>query len=540
MSPETLLHLSTETLPFACAAMSGLGLLLVLVLLVRDMRRSRDIVRLEMALGLLGRGMGEGFSSGRQENGRNAAELRGEIGRMLHTLGEGTANRLSDLFLAQGQKLDGTTRQIAALTEGNERRQEALKLSVEARLTEIRTESATGVLQLRDEIARTLKETREGLAETLRDNRKALADNLNQMSEAQRERLNVVSKSVADLTLAHKAEQEVLRQRVEGRLDQLRTENSEKLEQMRATVDEKLQKTLHERVSASFAQVSDQLEKVHRSVGEMQTLATGVGDLKRVLTNVKSRGTFGEVNLGALLEETLTLDQYGKNVEIRPASGERVEFAIRLPGQHDDGQLWLPIDCKFPTAEYERLAAAAEAGDAAGVEEASRGLEVAIKASAKTIAGKYVVPPYSTDFAILFLPTEGLYAEIVRRPGLLDFLQREHRILVAGPTTLSALLSSLRMGFRTLAIQKRSSEVWQLPSAVKTEFAKYGESLDKVQQRINQASDEMDRVATRRRAMDRKLRQVDQLPDGESAALLTLPTQETLRLVSDGLGESAA
>jgi DNA recombination protein RmuC len=280
---------------------------------------------------------------------------------------------------------------------------------------------------------------------------------------------------------------------------------------------------------------------VHKSVGEMQTLATGVGDLKRVLTNVKSRGTFGEVSLGALLEETLTAEQFGKNVEIRPGSGERVEFAIRLPGQHDDALLWLPIDCKFPTEQYERLTTAVDAGESKAVDAAQREVETAIKNSAKTIAQKYLAPPHSTDFAIMFLPTEGLYAEVVRRPGLVDFIQREHRVMIAGPTTLWALLSSLRMGFRTLAIQKRSGEVWQILGAVKSEFAKYGEAMDKVRQRLDQAGSELDNVARRQRVLGKKLNQVDQLPDGESAALLTLPGNEQLRLVSpDGLDESAA
>jgi DNA recombination protein RmuC len=312
------------------------------------------------------------------------------------------------------------------------------------------------------------------------------------------------------------------RRTIEQRLDAMRADNAEKLEAMRATVDEKLHHTLEERLGASFKLVSDQLEQVFKSVGEMQSLAAGVGDLKRVLTNVKARGTWGEVSLGGILGEVLTAEQYDRNVEIRPGSNQRVEFAIRLPGTEESGPLWLPIDAKFPTEDYERLSEAADRADGAGVETAGKAIETRIRQAARDICTKYVVPPHSTDFALLFLPTEGLYAEIVRRPGLVDALQRDWRVVVAGPTTLLALLNSLRMGFRSLAIQQRSSEVWQVLRAVKTEFEKYGEVLDRVQKKLQEASNTIEDVAVRRRQIGRKLASVETLTEVEARLLLPL------------------
>jgi DNA recombination protein RmuC len=320
------------------------------------------------------------------------------------------------------------------------------------------------------------------------------------------------------------------RRTVEERLDAMRADNNEKLDAMRATVDEKLHHTLEERLGASFKLVSDQLEQVFKSVGEMQSLAAGVGDLKRVLTNVKSRGTWGEVSLGGILEQVLTVEQYERNVEIRPGSGQRVEFAIRLPGADGDGPLWLPIDAKFPTEDYERLVDAAERADSAAAETAAKAVEARVRQAARDIHSKYVAPPYSTDFALMFLPTEGLYAETVRRAGLVDALQRDCRVVVAGPTTLLALLNSLRMGFRSLAIQQRSSEVWQVLRAVKGEFEKYGVILDKVQKKLDEASATIEGVSRSRRQIDRRLAQVESLPEREAALLLGL----------DSAAESAA
>jgi DNA recombination protein RmuC len=317
---------------------------------------------------------------------------------------------------------------------------------------------------------------------------------------------------------------------LEARLKDIEANNSAKLEEMRRTVDEKLHATLEQRLGESFKLVSDRLEQVHRGLGEMQTLAAGVGDLKKVLTNVKTRGTWGEVQLESLLEQLLTPDQYAKNVATIPNSNDRVEFAIKLPGRHDaPGQsgvnavatpVWLPVDAKFPREDYERLIDAQDRADVVAVEEASRALEGRIRAEAKAIAQKYVAPPHTTDFALLFLPTEGLYAEILRRPGLTDFLQREYRVSVTGPTTLTALLNSLQMGFRTLAIEQRSSEVWQVLGAVKTEFRKFGEVLSKTRSQLEAVTRSIESAETRTRQMSKKLRDVEALPGEQAANLL--------------------
>jgi len=315
-----------------------------------------------------------------------------------------------------------------------------------------------------------------------------------------------------------------LRKSVETRLTAMQEDNAKKLEQMRATVDEKLQGTLEKRLGESFKLVSDRLEQVHKGLGEMQTLATGVGDLKKVLTNVKSRGTWGEVQLGALLEQVLTPEQYEKNVTTKPGSGEVVEYAIRLPGRTEDKTeiVWLPIDAKFPTEDYQRLVEAQERSDLGAMEIASKQLEERIKGCAKDISTKYLNPPATTDFGILFIPTEGLYAEVLRRPGLTESLQRVHRVTVAGPTTLGAMLNSLQMGFRTLAVEKRSSEVWTLLGAVKTEFSRYGEILDKVQKKLHEASNSIDTARSKTTTIERKLRRVEALPDTDTESLLKL------------------
>ena len=319
---------------------------------------------------------------------------------------------------------------------------------------------------------------------------------------------------------------EALRKAVEDRLTALQADNSAKLEQMRATVDERLQSTLETRLGESFRAVSERLEQVHRGLGEMQALASGVGDLKKVLTNVKTRGTWGEVQLGSLLEQVLAPGQYEANVATRPGSAERVEFAIKMPGREggDAGVVWLPVDAKFPQEDYQRLIEAADRGDAEAVETAARQLEARIKLSARDIHDKYLDPPHTTDFGVLFLPTEGLYAEVLRRPGLADAVQRDARVVVAGPTTLWAILNSLQMGFRTLAIEKRSSEVWALLGTVKTQFAKFGDLLEGVQKKLQEASNKMDDVARKSRTIQRKLRDVQELPAGESAPLLVAPS----------------
>lgn len=300
---------------------------------------------------------------------------------------------------------------------------------------------------------------------------------------------------------------------------QLRDEMREQLAAVRSTVDEQLQGTLERRLGESFSLVSAQLEQVHKGLGEMQTLAAGVGDLKKVLSNVKVRGTWGEVQLGNLLEQMLTSSQYAQNVCTKGEGAERVEYAIRLPGKSDGmEQVWLPIDAKFPQEDYARLVDALEAGDVAAAELASRQLDVRVRQCARDIADKYVAPPATTDFGIMFLPTEGLFAEVIRRPGLADVLQREHRVLVAGPTTLAALLNSLQMGFRTLAIEKRSSEVWVVLGDAKTEFRRYGDVLEKIKSKLQEATNAVDSASVRTRAIERKLRRVENSPDAASSA----------------------
>jgi DNA recombination protein RmuC len=325
-----------------------------------------------------------------------------------------------------------------------------------------------------------------------------------------------------------------VRQAVEQRLVALQDGNEKKLEQMRATVDEKLHATLEQRLGESFKQVADRLEQVHKGLGDMQALARDVGSLNRVLTNVKTRGIFGETQLAGLLEQVFTPEQYAANVATVPGSNERVEFAIRLPGQRQDGApLWLPVDAKFPREDYERLLDAHERADAAAVETSAKAIETRLRLEAKSIRAKYLAPPHTTDFAILFVPTEGLYAEALRRPGLVDSLQREHKVVLAGPTTLLATLTSLQMGFRTLALEKRSAEVWDVLGAVKTEFGKFGDVLARTKKKLDEASNTIDQAATRTRAMAKALKGVESLPDTQVALLLPALAADDDETVAD-------
>ncbi len=336
---------------------------------------------------------------------------------------------------------------------------------------------------------------------------------------------NVVGQTVK-LSEANEQRLEALRSIVDTRLQQLQDDNSKQLERMRVTVDEKLQGTLERRLGESFKLVSERLEQVHQGLGAMQQLASDVGGLQRVLTNVKTRGGWGEVQLGALLEQVLTADQFERNVRTREESGESVEYAIKLPGDANGGAVWLPIDAKFPVEDYQRLVAAQESADSPGTELAIKNLETQLRKCAKDICSKYINPPKTTDFALMFLPTEGLYAEAIRRVGLVEQVQRDCRVVFAGPTTLAALLNSLQMGFRTLSIQQRSSEVWNLLAAVKTEFSKFGDALTKVKDKLDQASSDMDKVATRSRVITKKLRDVEELPTNPEPLLPELLRDE--------------
>jgi len=345
---------------------------------------------------------------------------------------------------------------------------------------------------------------------------------MQQQSEAALRRFGeTLAEQLRLLSEASERRQGELRGAVETRLAALQEGNEKKLEQMRATVDEKLHATLEQRLGESFRQVADRLEQVHKGLGEMQGLARDVGALNRVLTNVKTRGVFGEVQLAGLLEQVLTPEQFAVNVATVPGSTERVEFAIRLPGQRQDGApLWLPIDAKFPREDYERLLDANERADATAMETAARAIETRLKLEARTIRAKYVSPPHTTDFAILFVPTEGLYAEALRRPGLVESMQREHKVMLAGPTTLLATLTSLQMGFRTLALEQRSVEVWEVLGAVKTEFAKFGDVLAKTKKKLDEASSTIEQAQTRSNVMTRRLKAVEALPEPRAAQLL--------------------
>src|SRR5690606_31380132 len=358
-----------------------------------------------------------------------------------------------------------------------------------------------------------LDKLREAVAE---DARKARTEG----ADAQQRFADQVGQRLAELTQRSEQRLGEMRTTLEQKLRELQAGNEAKLEQMRATVDEKLQSTLETRLGESFRLVSERLEHVQRGLGEMQQLATGVGDLKRVLGNVKSRGIFGEVQLAGLLEQVFAPDQYAANVDTIPGSNERVEFAVRFPGTNGDAPVWLPIDAKFPREDYERLLDAQENADADAARLAGDALERRVKLEAQRICDKYVAAPHTTEFAILFLPTEGLYAEVLRRPGLVDTLQRDCRIAVAGPTTLLALMTSFQMGFRTLAIQKRSSEVWRTLGAVKTEFGKFGDVLDAVQKKLTEASNKIEQTGVRTRAIQRQLRDVESLPGEEATKLL--------------------
>ena len=337
----------------------------------------------------------------------------------------------------------------------------------------------------------------------------------------QRQDLEAIRAQVEKLTALNEARIDAVRRTVDERLREIQAANTRELQEMRVTVDEKLQGTLTQRLGESFALVTERLEQVHKGLGEMQTLANGVGDLKKVLSNVKARGGWGEVQLETLLEQMLSPEQYERNAVTKELSREAVEFAVKFPGK-GDAPLLLPLDAKFPVEDYQQLLDAHERGDAEAVEAAGRRLDTAVRNAAKTIREKYINPPVTTDFAIMFLPTEGLYAEVLRRPGLAEQIQRECGVLIAGPTTLTAILSSLQMGFRTLAIEKRSSEVWRLLEAVKTEFTKFGGVIDKVNRNLETARNQMDALATRTRVVTRKLRDVGELPEADAKLLLRL------------------
>lgn len=399
------------------------------------------------------------------------------------------------------------------------RRRSGVEEEVVRRLADLEEAQEREEKMFRDEFSRSREETagaaksqREELSGALQRFNETTVKSISEVGAMLKAPIESVVGQTGKLSDANEQRLEALRSIVDTRLQQLQEDNSRQLDRMRVTVDEKLQGTLEKRLGESFKLVSERLEQVHQGLGAMQQLASDVGGLQRVLTNVKTRGGWGEVQLGALLEQVLTADQFERNVRTREESGETVEYAIKLPGDGNGAAVWLPIDAKFPVEDYHRLIAAQESSDTLASDSAMRQLETQLRKGAKDICSKYINPPRTTDFALMFLPTEGLYAEAIRRVGLVEQVQRDCRVVFAGPTTLAALLNSLQMGFRTLAIQQRSSEVWNLLAAVKSEFGKFGDSLSKVKDKLDQASSDMDKVAIRSRAITKKLRDVEELP----------------------------
>jgi len=374
----------------------------------------------------------------------------------------------------------------------------------------------------RDEALLSARQGREENASSVSAFGDSLLKRMSELAGLQKDQLDTFAVQLKGLTASNEGRMDRLRETLAERLRLIQEDTARKLEQMRATVDEKLHDTLEKRLGESFKLVSERLELVQRGLGEMQTLASGVGDLKKVLTNVKTRGTFGEIQLSSLLEQVLSPGQYDANVETKKGSGQRVEFALRLPGRDGtaDGMVWLPLDAKFPQEDYLQLVEAQESGDALAAGEASKQLDKTVRLMAAQIRDKYMDPPHTTDFGVMFLPTEGLFAEVLRRPGLFDVLQRDFKVMIAGPTTLAAMLNSLQMGFRTLAIEKRSAEVWNLLGAVRTEFSKFGQILEKTSKKLQEAGNHIDQAAVRSRSIEKKLKGVQEMPGSEAAALL--------------------
>ena len=491
------MDLSTPAwLPWLALAALLLNALLLLALLLRRPRRPSDVAARDELRQLLGQ-QGERLERGlRQEMGEGARATRQELTHSLASFQSAVTAQGAEAVRTQNAQVDALATQLTQLrgTLGDTLVEQLQRLALT--MTQQAQEATRTQNAQIDAFAQQLAQLRGGLSETL-------TQQLAQLSEANARRMQEV------------------RATLEQQIGALQAANSAKLDEMRQTVDEKLHATLEQRLGERFKQVAERLEQVHKGLGEMQTLAQGVGDLKHLLANVKTRGSFGEAQLGQLLEHVFAPEQYAAQVVTRPGSKNSVDFAIRLPGRGDDGApLWLPIDAKFPTEDYERLLDAQQRADATAAEAAARALEQRIRLEARSIAEKYVEPPHTTDFAILFLPSEGLYAEVLRRPGLMEALQRELRITLAGPTTLLAMLNSLQMGFRTLALEKRSSEVWQVLGAVKTEFGKFGDVLARVKSQTQTVLNTLDAAQTRTNVMNRALRRVEALPDAEANQLL--------------------
>jgi DNA recombination protein RmuC len=468
----------------------------------------------------------------RADASEQARGIRQELGETIRGFQDSFSQRLDagisriqTPIMEFSQKLEQDISKMGAEAATN---RETLRASIESKLDGFSSRSAEGARELREELLGNFSKTSD-----------ILSKNMQAFGESQHQRLEAIKQELASMTDKQATAHEALRQVVEGRLDAIRQENTLKLEEVRQTVDEKLQTTLEKRLGDSFRTVQEQLERVHSGLGEMQNLAVGVGDLKKVLTNVKTRGTWAEVQLGNLLDQFLSPDQFIRNAKIKAGSTERVEFAIKFTGRDGEEDLLLPIDAKFPVQDFERLVAAVESADPAAVEDAASALEARVRACAKSIAEKYISPPASTDFAILYLPTEALFSEILRRPGVFEQIQHEFRVTIASPTTLSSLLSAFQMGFRSQAIQKRSSEVWKILSAVRTEFANHGKVVEKLKSQLSAASNTIESLGTRTRVMNRKLRDVETLPTADAQTVLGLSAAALAAEEDDSADEAA-
>lgn len=489
---------------------AGIG---AMVVMLYRSKSAMDIAPLQQALLNLQqandraeRAMREEMAGNRREMAEVTGKLREELAATLSRMGQTLTTQLTTQAQASDLRLD----RLSTAVDTNLKNIQADNAT---RLDQMREQSTVAGQTIRNEVAVALKEFKESLVQTLATHATTQSQQMEGFSTQLSRLISTNEQKLEAVKLAVEQNLATVKLAVEQKLEALQADNARQLEQMRLTVDEKLQTTLNQRLGESFKQVSERLEAVYKGLGEMQTLATGVGDLKKVLTNVRTRGTWGEMQLGAMLEQVLTPDQFVPNFQAHDG-GEFVEFAIKLPGRSEDSDepVYLPIDAKFPTEDYQRLVDAHEAGDLVAAEEAGKMLEIRIKGCAQDICNKYINPPKTTDFAILFLPTEGLFAEVVRRAGLTEFIQQKCRVNIAGPTTLWSVLNSLQMGFRTLAIQKRSGEVWNLLSTVKTEWSKYEAVLAKVQKKLSEASNEIGRAEQRTRVIGRKLKNVQELP----------------------------
>lgn len=464
------------------------------------------------------------FDSVIADNRRAEQSTRGEFGRQREESSRAAAALREEVTTNIKTGLETLLTRQSEAQQNIEAKLESSRTSVEEGLREFGNTSETRLASIRQELNESAVQSRSEIRHGLADFRTAVNSALTSSSECQATQLSNFSMRLDSVGQALVQQLDNIRTTVEAKLTALQNGNEQKLDEMRRTVDEKLEGTLERRLGESFKLVSERLDQVHKGLGEMQAMATSVGDLKRVLTNVKTRGTWGEIQLGALLQEILSPQQYASNVAPKPDSSERVEFAIRLPHRSNtDSPLWLPIDSKFPQEDYQRLVEAAERADADGVAEAGKAFECRLRKQAKDIRDKYIAPPNTTDFAILFLPSEGLYAEAVRRPGLPESLQQDFRVSLAGPSTFAALLTSFQMGFRTLAIQERSSDVWRVLGAVKTEFGKFADVLAAVKKKIDEASKQIDQTGVRTRAINRTLREVEALPVDQPVRLLPQP-----------------